>query len=363
MSRIDAALVAFVVVLLFAFALRPVASAIGLVDRPGGRKTHVGVVPVIGGLCMYLGMLVVLPLVEPPIHGQTSFLMAAGLLVAIGVIDDRFDLPPVVRLMTQGAAGLILCLGAGLMVRDLGDILFIGTIPLGWFAVPFTALVAISVINAFNMLDGMDGLAGGVALASLAVVAVTSLLFGGGTGLTLALVSIAVVLGFLVVNFPAKFNRPVRTFMGDAGSTLLGFTVVWLGLQLAHGPERVISPVTALWIAALPIFDLFISFGRRIRKGQSPLSPDQEHFHHILLRAGLSDREILVVMVGTAFLVGLSGVLAHRAGVPDGVLFLGLIALGAAQYWTVRRAWRLSRWIGRRRRQLLGERGERVGPA
>ena len=353
MSRIEAALIAFTVVLLFAFALRPVAHAVGLLDRPGGRKTHVGVVPIIGGLCMYLGMLAVLPLVEPPIHGQAPFLVAAGLLVAVGAIDDRFDLLPAVKLMTQGTAALILCLGAGLVARDLGNILFFGDIPLGFLALPFTVLVTISVINAFNMLDGIDGLAGSVALASLVVVAITSLLFGGGAGLTLAVIAIAAVVGFLVVNFPAKFNRPVRTFMGDAGSTMLGFTVVWLGLRLAHGPESVISPVTALWIAALPIFDLFISFGRRLSNGQSPLASDREHFHHILQRAGLTDRQVLLVMGGGAFLVGMTGVLAHRAGVSDGVLFLGLIALGLAQLWTIRRAWRLARWIGRRRRQLL----------
>lgn len=360
MSLIDAALVAFVVVLLFVFALRPVANAIGLLDHPGGRKMHVGVVPVIGGLCMYLSMLVVLPLIESPIYGQTPFLMAAGLLVAVGAIDDRFDLPPAVRLMAQGAAALILCLGAGLVAENLGNLLFFGDIDLGFLALPFTLLVTISVINAFNMLDGMDGLAGGVSLASLAAIALASLLFGGGAGLTLAVVSISVVLGFLVVNFPAKFNRPVRTFMGDAGSTLLGFIVVWLCLRLAHGPERVISPVTALWIAALPIFDLFISFSRRLAKGQSPLAPDQEHFHHILRRAGLTDREVLIVMVGTAFLVAMIGIVAHRVGVHDGVLFFGLIVLGLMQYWVVRRAWRLARWLGRRRRRLFGS---RVGPA
>jgi UDP-GlcNAc:undecaprenyl-phosphate/decaprenyl-phosphate GlcNAc-1-phosphate transferase len=359
MTRMDAALVAFSVVLLFAFALRPVAHSLGLLDRPGGSKVDVGVVPVIGGLCMYLGLLLVLPLVEPPIHGQSAFLVAAGVLVAVGAIDDRFDLSPAVRLMAQGTAALILCLGAGLLVHNLGDILFIGDIPLGFLALPFTALVAISVINAFNMLDGMDGLAGGVGLASLLVVALTSYLFGGGAGLTLAVVATAAVAGFLVVNLPLRFNRPMRTFMGDAGSTFLGFIVVWLGLRLAHGEDPVISPVTALWIAALPIFDLFISFGRRIRKGLSPLIRDREHFHHILQRAGLEEREILVVMVGTAFLVGMTGVLAHRAGVHDGVLFLGLIALGTAQYWTVRRAWRLARWIGRRRRAFRA----RVGPA
>lgn len=353
MTRIDAVVVAFSITLLFLLALRPVAVAIGLVDRPGGRKQHVGVVPVIGGIAMYIGLVTVLPLVEPSAWGITPFLTAAGLLLAVGAIDDRFDLAPIVRLIAQACAGLILCLGAGLTVQHVGDILFVGTIPLGSLALPFTVLVTISVINAFNMLDGMDGLAAGIALAVIAAMALASLLFGAGTGLTLAVVSLAVTLAFLVVNFPARFNRPVRTFMGDAGSTLLGFIIVWLGLRLVHGPEPVISPVTALWIAALPIFDLFISFGRRISKGNSPLSPDREHFHHILQRAGLSDREIVIVMGVSAFVMAMTGITAHRLGAPDGTLFFGLIFLGWLQYWTIRRAWRMARWIRRRRRQLL----------
>jgi UDP-GlcNAc:undecaprenyl-phosphate GlcNAc-1-phosphate transferase len=143
--------------------------------------------------------------------------------------------------------------------------------------------------------------------------------------------------------------------MGDAGSTLLGFMVAWIGLKLAHGPTPAISPVTALWIAALPIFDLFISFGRRIAKGQNPLHPDSEHMHHILFRAGFSVRQVASIMTAIAFAVAMTGVLAHRAGVPDGVLLLGLIVIGAVQFWTVRRAWKLARWLGRWRRGVLAD--------
>ena len=314
MSRIDAALVAFLVTLIFMFALRPMAHAAGLVDRPGGRKAHIGIVPVIGGISMYLGLLVALPLAEPVSAGMTSFLAATGLLVAVGAIDDRFDIPPMVRLIAHGTAGLILCLGAGLVADNLGNLLFFGDIRLGLFAVPFTVLVTISVINAFNMLDGMDGLAGSISFSSLLLVAFASALFGGGAGLTLASVSLAVVVAFLVFNFPTPFNRPVRTFMGDAGSTMLGFIVVWMGLRLAHGPEQVISPVTALWIAALPIFDLFISFARRIRKGQSPFRADREHFHHILLRATGADAAagLLDVSRLAAMLSRIRGRIVHK---------------------------------------------------
>ena len=356
MSGIDSAFIAFLVTALFLLALRPVAIVIRLVDYPGGRKVHVGDVPVIGGICMFLGLLVGVSLLQAPVFGQVPFLVGAGVLVAVGCIDDRFDIPPSVRLIAQATAALIVCLGTGLVAHDLGNILFFGDIGLGPLALPFTVLVIISIINAYNMLDGMDGLAGGVTLASLAAGTCAFLIFGGNDGATHIVIAIGVVLAFLVFNAPLPFNASLRTFMGDAGSTLLGFIVAWMGLNLAHGPGAVISPVTTLWIAALPIFDLFISVGRRLSKGQSPFKPDREHFHHILRRAGLSGRQVLAVMVAIAFGVAMTGVLAHRAGVPDGVLFLGLIALGLLQAWVVRRAWILARWLRRRQRQRFAGR-------
>lgn len=350
MSRIDAALIAFLVTALFVLALRPVAFAVGLIDRPGGRKNHVGIVPVIGGISMYLGMIAVMPLLAVPIQGQAAFIIAGGLLVMVGALDDRFDIPPSIRLIAQATAALIVCLGADLVADGLGNILFFGEIPLGPLALPFTVLVIIAVINAFNMMDGLDGLAGGVGLAALAAGTIATLVFDG-KGASLGLIGMAVVLSFLLFNFPMLLNRPVRTFMGDAGSTLLGFLVACMGLKLAHGPEAIISPVTALWLAALPIFDLFISFGRRIAKGQSPFKPDSEHLHHILFRAGFPVRQVAIIMTSMAFLVAITGVLAHRAGVPDGVLFLGLIVIGVIQFWTVRRAWKIARWLRRWRGQ------------
>jgi UDP-GlcNAc:undecaprenyl-phosphate/decaprenyl-phosphate GlcNAc-1-phosphate transferase len=348
-SRIDAALIAFLVTALFILALRPVAFNVGLVDRPGGRKGHRGIVPVIGGIGMYLGLVATLPLLDQSISGQAAFLIAAGVLVAVGALDDRFDIPPSVRLIAQATAALIVCLGSGLVAENLGNLLFFGDIRLGVFALPFTVLVIISVINAFNMMDGLDGLAGGIGLAALAAGTFAALAFGGGAGASLGFVAIAVVFSFLLFNFPMVQNRRVRTFMGDAGSTLLGFTVAWMGLKLAHGPAPAISPVTALWLAALPIFDLFISFGRRIAKGQSPLHPDSEHLHHILFRGGFSVRQVAIIMTTGAFLVAMTGVLAHRAGVPDGVLLIALIMIGVVQAWAVRRAWKLASWLRRRR--------------
>ena len=349
MSWTDASLITLTVTLLLLLALRPVAFATGLVDRPGGRKTHVGLVPVIGGICMWLGIAISLPLMQPGVPQSKVFLVASGLLLFIGVIDDRFDLSAKIRLVGQACAALLMCLGADLVAHSVGNLLFFGEIGLGWLAIPFTVLVAIAVINAFNMLDGIDGLAGSMGLAALIPAAALSWMVGAQYSLSLSALVLFATVGFLIFNFPLPFNRPMRTFMGDAGSTVIGFAVIWIGMQMAHGTEAAISPVTALWLAALPIFDLFISFGRRISKGKSPFSPDRGHFHHILQRAGFRDREIVLMMGGSGLLVAMIGVSAHILGLPDGMLFLGLIALGLIQLWIYSRAWRIARWLRRHR--------------
>jgi UDP-GlcNAc:undecaprenyl-phosphate GlcNAc-1-phosphate transferase len=349
MSWIDASLVTLIVTMLLLLALRPVAFAVGLVDRPGGRKTHVGVVPVIGGICMWSGIALTLPLIQPAVPGTSVFIASSILLLLIGFIDDRFELPAKVRLVAQASASLMMCLGANLVAQSLGNILFIGDIGLGVLAIPFTVLVAIAVINAFNMLDGIDGLAGSLGLAALVPAAIMAFLGGAAGALTMATLVACATIAFLVFNFPMKFNRPVRTFMGDAGSTVIGFAVVWIGVKLAHGSESVISPVTALWLAALPIFDLFISFGRRIAKSQNPMTPDRGHFHHILQRAGFRDREIVLIMGLSGLAISLIGCTGSLLGVHDGIMFFGLIAMGVVQAWIYSRAWRIARWLRRRR--------------
>src|SRR5262245_27461237 len=144
-------LVAFVVTVVFLFAFRPVAVAIGLVDIPGGRKRHDVPVPLIGGIAMSIGLGFGTSLVEHPEFWNPA-LLGIYLLVVIGTIDDRFDLPPNVRLIAQTCAALLVVFGSDVIVLSLGQPLFFG-LPLGPFAVPFTVLFMVTLINAFNVID------------------------------------------------------------------------------------------------------------------------------------------------------------------------------------------------------------------
>ena len=152
---------------------------------------------------------------------------------------------------------------------------------------------------------------------------------GGSTAcLPFVLALMGCILGFLIFNWPSKRTRNVRAFMGDAGSTMLGFSLAWLSLNLSQGPARVISPVVALWIFALPIYDLFSSMARRVSVGASPFHGDSEHLHHLLRRFGFSSRQVAHVVLFASRYFGLIGVGAYLLGIPDGWLFTGWAVLG-----------------------------------
>lgn len=326
--------IALLVTVLFMLALRPLASSIDLVDRPGGHKSHVGDVPIIGGIAMYLGASVGLILLANLDSSSYYLLLAGGLLVFIGLLDDKFSLPASIRMVAQVVAVLIMVFGAGLIMRDIGDPLWMGTLRLGFLALPITALIFVTVINAFNLVDGVDGLAG--SLAIIALLGIAGVAGVGSPAFAMAVVFTAVVAGYLVFNFPTGNMRPYRAFMGDSGSTFIGLAVVWLTVSICQGSARQISPVTGLWFAALPLYDLFTCFSRRIAKGKSPFKSGVDHFHHVLLRAGMTVREVVgTLAMLQLFYVGFA-VVTHFAGVSEPIVFTAWAVVGIGQFLIIR---------------------------
>lgn len=321
------------VTMLFMFALRPVARGLGLIDKPGGRKMHLGEIPVIGGLSMTLGFLIASIYSTTAVQDYPFFIAAVLLLVAIGSLDDRYDLPPSVRFLAQICASLLMVAGADVVVHDLGTVFFGGLAELGWLSVPFTVLIVLTAINAFNMFDGSDGVAGGQAVVSLVFIGFASIFSGTLQYVPVIAGLCGCVLGFLVFNWPSKRTANVRAFMGDAGSTMIGFSLAWISIEISQDPHRVITPIVILWIFALPIFDLFSSMLRRVLRGQSPFHGDSEHLHHVLKRQwGLSSRRVAqCVLLVAAILAGI-GVGGHLLGVPDGWLFVAWLVAGVAYH-------------------------------
>lgn len=336
------AVAAFGLTALAIIAIRPLAIAIHLVDRPGGRKTHHAEVPIVGGLAMMLGIILGGGLL--PIQDATfgAFLAACSVLVTVGLFDDRFEISPWARLAAQVIAAFVVMQGTGSLITNLGDLFGTGPILLdGVWSSLFTLMVFISAINACNMLDGIDGLAGATAFVAFVALAIVS----GADGLAALSVVMAACIGaFLLFNLPTRLNRRVHCFMGDAGSTLLGFAVAWLCIQIAEGATWRAAPVTMLWIVAVPLCELLWSTFRRVFRGVSPLEADNQHFHHLLLNAGFGVRAAFGIVVGLATLLAGIGLLTHHVGVTEHNSFMLLVAAGVGVVWLMYRAeilWRL----------------------
>ncbi|HEU5137294.1 MAG TPA: MraY family glycosyltransferase [Steroidobacteraceae bacterium] len=322
------------------------AVAVELVDKPGGRKTHHGEIPVVGGLAMFVGCIFGVGLLPANQFISAPLLSAAALVVIVGLLDDRFEISPAARLTAHlVAALLVLGTSPDFSITTLGRPF--GDTPVQFSELSgaaFTCVAIVGAINAFNMLDGMDGLAGTMAFnALLALTCLTSLTGDSVVG-SMSIVLCGAVAAFLVFNIPAKFNRAFRCFMGDAGSTLLGFLLACMCISASQGEGSSLSPTTTLWVVAIPLYELLWTTIRRILKGGSPFQPDRAHFHHKLLDAGFGVRGAFFVLILIGILLSMVAIGIHYFEVSDGVSFamwllsgLGMIVLmhNARILWVV----------------------------
>jgi UDP-GlcNAc:undecaprenyl-phosphate GlcNAc-1-phosphate transferase len=178
------------------------------------------------------------------------------------------------------------------------------------------------------MFDGSDGVAGIQASVGLLFLGIACIAGGQVQALPIVGCLFGCVLAFLIFNWPSQRTREVRAFMGDAGSTMLGFSLAWLSVAFSQGKYAVISPVAVLWVFALPLYDFFSSMMRRMADGRSPFHGDSEHLHHVLRRSGLSSRKVaLVILIGGLVFAGL-GLGGYLIGVSDSIMVAAWLALG-----------------------------------
>jgi len=329
---------ASVVTIIVMAALRPVAERLDFIDRPGGRKIHDAQVPVVGGLAMWVGFFVgsaVLPAeVRPPLVA-----IALGFMfVTLGLLDDRFSLSAVFRLAVQGLGAVAMVLLGGLAVHFVGSPFGPETVVFdGWAATVLCVLLVASAMNAMNMVDGIDGLAGSLAALAFSTVATVALISGNAEVLAIAVIAAGVSGAFLIFNLPLGFNRPIRTFMGDAGSLFLGFLLSWSLIALSQDSHSIVSPVTLLWFIAIPIFDMGSTAIGRLAKGHSPFFADTTHLHHSLLRRGLSAPGALSVLIAMAvFWIGVGWTLDRVLGLPDYGSLLAFVGAGVVTHGLMR---------------------------
>jgi UDP-GlcNAc:undecaprenyl-phosphate GlcNAc-1-phosphate transferase len=331
------------------FPIRRHAGSLGLLDRPGGHKSHVTPTPLGGGIGIWLGVVITMLMgtiavvifravpelqtylpVRISLHldgvwsraGQLWGLLGGGtILVVLGLVDDKRGLPWPLRLGVQTivAAGVVLGLGYA----------FTAFIPLPWLTQALSVIWVVALINSFNMLDNMDGLSGGVAAIAATSLAVVMISTPGAAGqpqwfvAALLMVVTGSLLGFLFHNRP-----PAKIFMGDGGSYFVGFLIAVATLMATYAnyesgtPHAVFAPVCAM---AVPLYDLTTVLWIRIRQGRSPFQGDQSHFSHRLVALGLSRVQAVLTIYLVAATCGLASILLTRVQVDSAIMVLGIV--------------------------------------
>ncbi|EHO5817054.1 UDP-N-acetylglucosamine--undecaprenyl-phosphate N-acetylglucosaminephosphotransferase [Salmonella enterica] len=349
----------FLFTTIFIFLARKVAIKIGLVDKPNFRKRHQGVIPLVGGISVFAGICFMFGLSDYYIPHLSLYLICAGVLVFVGAMDDRFDISVKIRAVVQAVIAVVMMVIAKLHLGSLGYIFGPWELVLGPFGYFLTLFAVWAAINAFNMVDGIDGLLGGLSSVSFAAMGLI-LWFDGQTSLAMwCFAMIAAILPYIMLNL-GILGRRYKVFMGDAGSTLIGFTVIWLLLETTQGKTHSISPVTALWIIAIPLMDMVAIMYHRLRKGMSPFSPDRQHIHHLVMRAGFTSRQAFVLItLAAAILAGVGVTAEYSHFVPEWVMLVLFLLAFFLYGYCIKRAWKVARFIKRVKRRLRRQRENR----
>jgi UDP-GlcNAc:undecaprenyl-phosphate GlcNAc-1-phosphate transferase len=316
---------AFAIALLFSIVLtvpvRALALRVGMVDRPGPRKLHLTPIPLLGGLAIYLGVVIALfaTLNGPALEQSLGILAGATLVVIVGILDDRGLLHHQIKLFVgMPAAGLIL-LATGIRSH------FFETWKPGTVSqaadVALTLLWVVGVTASFSIFDHMDGLCAGVA----AVASVFYFLFAYQSGQVLVSTLSAAVLGATLGFLRWNFN-PAKIFMGDGGAMFLGFLMAAIGLKLRLGElHHATSWMIPILILGVPIFDTTLVTISRSRRGLLPFaSPGKDHAAHRLSNLGLGHRGAALVLYALGFVFGGLALLVPRLSIRQG------LAVGAA---------------------------------
>jgi UDP-GlcNAc:undecaprenyl-phosphate/decaprenyl-phosphate GlcNAc-1-phosphate transferase len=319
--------ISFSVTFLSMFALMPIAKRYGLIDEPGGRKLHARPTPLIGGVGIYLGILVITLFTPDILHHYSSLLAISLPVLLIGVGDDLIELPVSARMGTHALSAVLMCLFAGVQLESLGDIFGTGDVHLGWLAIPFTVFAAVGVINTVNMSDGVDGLSGGMVLIALGFLFAVTVGAAGTDMSSFILILSFALIAFLVFNFQSPWKRAAMVYLGDAGSTFLGFVLAWLLIEATQGTEPVIPAALAPWFLALPLMDTVALLIRRPLKGLSPFHPGRDHLHHYLMDRGLSQSRTVILLLILNTTVGLAGWWLWERGASDAMLFYSFFGL------------------------------------
>lgn len=309
-------------------AVKKMAYKVGAVDVPkDGRRMHDHPIPRLGGLAIALAFLLS-TLLTVQLDRQLQGILLGGIMILVlGVLDDSLTLAALPKFIVQIVAASVV-VAHGCTIRfmtnpfssNVGDY-----IDFGILAVPITVIWIVTLTNAVNFIDGLDGLAVGVSGISAATMLVIALMVAEESVAIVMAALLGGCLGFIPYN-----KNPAKIFMGDTGSTFLGFILATMSIQGMFKFYAVISFVVPFLILGIPIFDISFAVIRRLARHQNPMTADREHIHHRLIDMGFSQKQTVAITYTLTGILGLAAVLLTSSGEVKTLILIGaIIVVGA----------------------------------
>ena len=317
--------------------VRFLAFKIGAVDNPNARRINKVPMPTAGGLAVFIAFAVSVLFFLPGIikhlnvngvyiHYVLPLVLAGGIIIVTGLIDDIKELKPLPKLSGILIAATIIWLWTDFRFDDF-------KIPFGgplihfpsWVSFFLTVLWIVAITNAVNLIDGLDGLVSGVSIISLTTMGIVSYFFLHDSNIFLPLtifILVVSIAGFLPYNY-----HPAIIYLGDTGALFIGFMIGVLSLQGLKNSTAV-AVVTPMIILGVPITDTVVAIIRRHLSGKKFYEADRMHLHHRLLSMGLTHRGTVLVIYAISFIFSLTSLLLTVSSRLGGVLLIVFLLLG-----------------------------------
>lgn len=310
------AVAAFAAAGIIAFATTPMVKAlankVGAVDVPkDARRMHKVPIPRMGGLAIFLGFLFSVLLFVDIDKQLQGILIGAIVIVILGIIDDIVPLNALLKFFIQIFAALIVVYHGTQITMFSNPNIFSSNpyINLGAWSIPVTVIWIVAITNAVNLIDGLDGLAVGISsIASFSLLVIALIVPERNVAILMAALAGACI-GFMPYNL-----NPAKIFMGDTGSTFLGFILASISIQGLFKFYAVVSFAVPFLILGLPIFDTMFAIIRRLLHGQNPMRADRGHVHHRLMDMGFNQKQSVSILYLMSGLLGLSAVVLTSSG-------------------------------------------------
>jgi len=328
--QLASAITAFVISFLIVPVIIKYSLQKNLVDMPGRRKIHKKETPSMGGIAIFCGFFISLLIwVEFSEWKEIKFILVALFVIFfIGVRDDLVPLKPLLKLIGQILAAMVLIVFFDLRLKSFYGLfgIFELHIAISYLITLFTIII---ITNSFNLIDGLDGLAGSVSIIALLAFGTWYFLIGDQVFAVLAFSMLGAILAFLIFNW-----EPSEVFMGDTGALVIGMMLAILAihfidvnynLNVTNRYRFNASVTTATCFIIIPLVDTTRIIILRLKKGQSPFTPDKSHIHHAIMRLGMSHSQTTLTLAGIQLVFISIAIIFHD--VQERYLLIGVVVL------------------------------------